>query len=89
METLGYGTICPRCLGGKPAGDIGPEISISRRGKAAICSACGTEEALVDMTLSNISYPIPSGIKAREERLTKAFLRRALPKKVWKSGVPQ
>ena len=47
-HTPGLGEVCPRCLGPKPAGSVGRGIALSRRGKAYICSDCGTEEAMID-----------------------------------------
>lgn len=47
-EILGSGTVCPRCFGKKPKGDVGPGIALSRSGTMAICSACGVSEGLED-----------------------------------------
>ena len=49
MKYLGLGKKCPRCLGPKPKGGIGIGIALSRRGKAYICSDCGTDEAIHDL----------------------------------------
>lgn len=43
--------ICPRCFEDKPRGSCGKGIAQSRRGKVAICAACGTSEGLLDAGL--------------------------------------
>ena len=62
---IGTGTICPRCQGPKPKGSVGKGIALSRRGKAAICSDCGTEEAMVDF----LKEKVPAYAKNHEIRL--------------------
>ncbi len=49
VRMIGLGKNCPRCAGPKPLGSCGKGISLSRRGKAAICAACGVEEGMFDM----------------------------------------
>lgn len=50
-ELLGGNLHCLRCLGPKPVGVVGLGIALSRRGPIAICSTCGTEEAMLDAGL--------------------------------------
>lgn len=50
-EARGAGTVCPRCYEDKPKGMTGKGVALSRRGKVAICSACGTSEGLLDSGL--------------------------------------
>lgn len=68
-HTPGLGIKCPRCEGPKPIGACGVGISMSRRGKAYICSPCGTEEAMVDFSKG----AVPSWVKADEDRLLAAI----------------
>lgn len=65
---IGTGAICPRCLGPKSPGWYGVGISLSRRGKAYICSDCGIEEALIDFHMNG-----PKDALARELRLKEAL----------------
>lgn len=67
-KMLGSTTKCPRCEGPKPAGDCGQGISLSRRGKAALCSHCGTEEAFYDYSKIH-GESIPWYIQEDEDRL--------------------
>lgn len=64
---IGLGTTCPRCLGEKIKGSCAQGIALSRRGKAAICSPCGTDEAMIDAGLG--------GSPRSEARLFKALVK--------------
>lgn len=61
------GEICPRCGGNKPMGDCGKGIALSRRAKIAICSDCGTAEAIYDAGLLPDQKQIEDEFRARLE----------------------
>lgn len=69
---LGSSNKCPRCLGPKPLGDCGNGIALSRRGRAAICSQCGTEEAMLDSGMIARSFTMGK----YEDRLKQALEKR-------------
>ena len=64
---------CPRCLKDYPERPV-----ISRRDtKIEICTACGLEEALVDL-IRRGGRQLPEIVQRREDRMV-AFIRRAGP----------
>lgn len=73
---LGAGKVCPRCLGRKRVGTSGVGIALSRRGRAAICSDCGTEEALIDAKI--VKAPFGTLEYGREKCLQAAIARARL-----------